>query len=111
MMQQWRKTAAAPRRAPPRRSGRRNPGTARRDQVAGTWSCISLERRPVRFRSRSTPRSALSGPHSGRRAEIVQNAVLTTGSAGDADPPTVQDQPQAELAPLLGRHELVELQL
>ena len=46
-----------------------------------------------------------------RGAEVVEHAVLAAGAAGDAHPPAVEDQAQAEPAPLGGRDHGVELVL
>src|SRR3546814_7660506 len=47
----------------------------------------------------------------GAGAEVVQDAVAAPGLAGHADGPAVEDEPQAEQPPLLGRHHRVEGQL
>src|SRR5687768_9509222 len=42
-------------------------------------------------------------PGAGRRAEVGQQAVAAAGRAGDADPTSVEDEPEAQQAALGGR--------
>ena len=89
-----------------RRRGRHqaaDPDVAR-NQVAGTWS-RSPYANPLHARVRDCPRVDLStvvrARADGQKSASTQSSHR--GPAGDADPAAVQDQPQAERAPLAGR--------
>src|SRR5690242_386908 len=56
-------------------------------------------------------RPRLAGPDGGAGAEVVEHALRTAGRPGDAYPPPVEDQTQAEPGPLLRRHHARDLGL